>query len=132
MLKILVADDEEKVCQLIIRLVDWEALEMEVVGTASNGFEALEKIRDVSPDVVITDIRMPGLDGMELIRQARLLNGELAFVIISGYRHFEYARTAIKYGVSDYLLKPIKKEELTATLSRIKELYLERTEQLTF
>ena len=132
MLKILVADDEEKVCQLIIRLVDWEALEMEVVGTASNGFDALEKIRDVSPDVVITDIRMPGLDGMELIRQARLLNGELAFVIISGYRHFEYARTAIKYGVSDYLLKPIKKEELTATLSRIKELYLERTQQLTF
>lgn len=132
MLKILVADDEEKVCQLIIRLVDWKALDMEVAGTASNGFEALEQIRNVSPDVVITDIRMPGLDGMELIRQARQLNGELEFVIISGYRHFEYARTAIKYGVSDYLLKPIKKEELTATLSKIKERYLERTEQLTF
>ena len=132
MLKVIVADDEEKICQLILKLVDWESLDMEVVGTAANGLEALEKIRQLVPDVVITDIRMPGCDGMEMIRQAKLVNGSTEFVIISGYRHFEYAQTAIKYGVSDYLLKPIKKEELTATLRKIRERYLEKTEQLTF
>lgn len=132
MLKVIIADDEVKICQLICKLVDWEALDMEVAGVAGNGLEALEKIRSMVPDVVITDIRMPGLDGMEMIRQARQVNGNIAFIIISGYRHFEYARTAIKYGVSDYLLKPIKKEELVATLEKIRERYLERTEQLTF
>lgn len=132
MLKVIVADDEEKICQLILKLVDWESLGMEVVGTAANGLEALEKIRQLVPDVVITDIRMPGCDGMEMIRQAKQVNGSTEFVIISGYRHFEYAQTAIKYGVSDYLLKPIKKEELTSTLQKIRERYLEKTEQLTF
>lgn len=132
MLKVIVADDEEKICQLILKLVDWESLDMQVVGTAANGLEALEKIRLLAPDVVITDIRMPGCDGMEMIRQAKRINESIEFVIISGYRHFEYAQTAIKYGVSDYLLKPIKKEELTATLEKIRERYLERTEQLTF
>lgn len=132
MLKVIVADDEEKICQLILKLVDWEALDMEVAGTAANGLEALEKIRQMSPDVVITDIRMPGCDGMEMIRQAKQINSDIEFVIISGYRHFEYAQTAIKYGVSDYLLKPVKKEELRSTLEKIRERYLEKTEQLTF
>ena len=65
MLNILIADDENKVCQLIKSLVDWEALDMRVIATAENGIDALEKIRELNPDIAITDIRMPGYDGLE-------------------------------------------------------------------
>ena len=67
MLKVLIADDEQKVCQLIEKLVDWQALDMQVAATAENGIEALEMIREHHPDIVITDIRMPGYDGLDLI-----------------------------------------------------------------
>lgn len=132
MLKVIVADDEEKICQLIVKLVDWTALGMEVAAVASNGIEAMEKILSLKPDVVITDIRMPGYDGLELIKRVKEEGLGTEFVIISGYRHFEYAQNAIRFGVSDYLLKPIKKTELTDALSRIGERYRERNEQLSF
>lgn len=132
MLKVLIADDESKVCQLIMKLVDWEALDMQVVATAENGIEALEKIKEFSPDIAITDIRMPGYDGLDLIRMGKELNSKMEFVIISGYRHFEYAQTAIKYGVSAYLLKPIKKDELTEILQKLGERCREKTEQLSY
>lgn len=132
MLKVLVADDEEKICQLIVKLVDWAALGMEVAAVAGNGIEAMEKILSLKPDVVITDIRMPGYDGLELIKRTKQEGIAAEFVIISGYRHFEYAQNAIRYGVGDYLLKPIKKSELTEALERIGERYRERNEQLSF
>lgn len=119
MLKVLIADDERKVCQLIEKLVDWKALDMQVVDTAENGIEALEKIRVHHPDIVITDIRMPGYDGLDLIRLGKEADPKIEFIIISGYRHFEYAQTAIRYGVSAYILKPIKKEDLTGTLKKL-------------
>lgn len=74
---------------------------------------------------------MPGYDGLELISRAKAAKPDLDFIIVSGYRHFEYAQSAIKYGVSDYLLKPIKKADLIETLLRTREKYLRRTEQLT-
>lgn len=132
MLKVIVADDEEKICQLIVKLVDWNSLGMEVAAVASNGIEAMEKIISLKPDVVITDIRMPGYDGLELIKRAKQEGIGSEFIIISGYRHFEYAQNAIRYGVSDYLLKPIKKDELMDSLHRIGERYRERNEQLSF
>ena len=132
MLNILIADDENKVCQLIKSLVDWEALDMRVIATAENGIEALEKIRELTPDIAITDIRMPGYDGLELVRLAKETNPRTEFIIISGYRHFEYAQSAIRYGVNSYLLKPIKKDELTDTLTRLGEKLRERTRQLSY
>lgn len=69
MLKVLIADDEEKICQLIEKLIDWQALDMTLSGVANNGIEALEKIEALSPDVVITDIRMPGYDGLDLVKK---------------------------------------------------------------
>ena len=131
MIKVVVADDEEKVCRLICNLVDWSAFEMEVVGTAHNGLEALELVERLSPDLMVTDIRMPGCDGLELISRAKQLDRQLEFIIISGYRHFEYAQTAIKYGVGDYLLKPIKRDELAATLEKMRERYRRRTDQVS-
>ncbi len=123
MLKVLLADDEVRVCRLVQALGEWESLGMEVCGMAHNGLEALRMIEEERPDLVITDIRMPGCDGLELISRAKALQPGLQFVIISGYRQFEYAQSAIKYGVGDYLLKPIKKDELTATLQKIRQAY---------
>jgi Response regulator containing CheY-like receiver domain and AraC-type DNA-binding domain len=127
----MIADDEENVCRLIRSLIDWSSLEMEIVGTAHNGVEALEMIRSLSPDVMITDIRMPGCDGLEMIRRARNVNEQLDFIIISGYRHFEYAQNAIRYGVGDYLLKPIKKEDLLDALGKMRTRYIQRTQRIS-
>ena len=119
MLKVVIADDEARILSLIRLLPDWDALGMEVAGTAANGLEALALIEREKPDILITDIRMPGCQGLELIERARRAVPDIEIIIISGYAHFEYAQTAIKLGVGDYLLKPIKKDELTATLSKL-------------
>ena len=119
MMKVVIADDEVRICQLILALVDWEALGLKVVGTAHNGLEAIEMVRALRPDILITDIRMPGCSGLELIDQVKRDDQSLEIVIISGYAHFEYAQQAIKYGVGDYLLKPISKTELTVTLQKL-------------
>lgn len=120
MIKVLIADDEKLICRLVQALADWETLGMEVVGTAENGLEALELVEKLEPDILITDIRMPACDGLELIQRAKELRPQLEVVIISGYAHFEYAHSAIQYGVGDYLLKPIKKDELMETLRKTK------------
>lgn len=119
MLRVVVADDEDRVCQLILMLADWNSLGMEVAGVASNGLEALELVERLHPDILVTDIRMPGCHGLELIQRAKEKFPQLEIVIISGYAHFEFAQTAIKYGVGDYLLKPIKREELMSTLEKL-------------
>ncbi|HHW01235.1 MAG TPA: response regulator [Thermoanaerobacterales bacterium] len=131
MIKVIIADDEEKVCQLIYHLIDWKSVDMEIVGVAHNGIETLELIKTLRPDLVITDIRMPGYDGLELINLGKQVKEDMDFIIISGYSHFEYAQSAIKYGVSDYLLKPIKKNELLETLNKIRKKYMQRAERLS-
>ena len=129
MIKVVIADDEERICRLIQALVDWEAMDMQVVGTAANGIEALEVLKAEKPDILITDIRMPGCNGLELIEKAVRLQENLQTVIISGYANFEYAQTALRYGVSEYLLKPINKKDLEDTLKRLQELILERKQE---
>ena len=132
MQKVLIADDEEKVCQLIEKLINWDELDMQVVAIAHNGIEAYKEIIDKQVEVVITDICMPGMDGLKMIREIKKTHPMVKIIIISGYRHFEYAQNALRYGVNDYLLKPIKKTDLYNTLFKIHEEYLQRTEQLTF
>lgn len=129
-MKVIIADDEVKVANLIKALIDWEGLGMELAGMAKNGDEALNLIREHDPDIMITDIRMPGLGGIELIEKAKDINPALEFIIISGYRHFNYARSAMHYGVSDYLLKPVDRDELHRTLARVKEKIILNTAQL--
>lgn len=119
MWKVVIADDEERICQLIKVLVEWELVGLELVGTARNGLEAIELVSTLHPDILITDIRMPGCDGLELIEKVKEFSPDLEIVIISGYAHFKYAQTAIKYGVGEYLLKPIDKVELNATLEKM-------------
>lgn len=131
MIRVIIADDEPKVCQLIQNITNWNDYDMEIVGIANNGVDALDMIEKYSPDLVVTDIRMPGFDGIELIRRAKELNPNMDFIIISGYRHFDYAQNAIRYGVSDYLLKPIKKNELESTLAKMAQRYKERLGKLS-
>lgn len=119
MLKMIIADDEEKVCKLIEKLINWKELEIELVGTANNGVEVLEMIERLDPDIVITDIRMPGLDGLEVIERVTKQERQVKFVVVSGYKYFEYAYNALKFGVEDYLLKPIQKSELNQILGKI-------------
>ncbi|QNM04646.1 response regulator transcription factor [Qiania dongpingensis] len=119
MLTVLISDDEPDVCQLIAHLIDWPAMGLELAGIAVNGLDCLDKIKRFRPDIVITDIRMPGLDGLNLIRQVHENGLRPYFIIISGYRHFQYAQQAIRYEVEDYLLKPIGKAELTYCLENI-------------
>ena len=112
MIKVLIADDEKKICRLIEMLCDWESLGMEIIGYVHNGPEAIEMISEKKPDILIVDIRMPGCDGIEVIRRAREMNLSMEVIIISGYADFAYAKAAITQGVSAYLLKPIKQNEL--------------------
>ncbi len=126
MLKVLIADDEKWVCEMIVQIVDWEDLGLQLTGQVEDGLSAFEFIRTEKPDIVITDIRMPGIDGIELVRKTRDLNMDTHFIIISGFRHFEYAHTALKYGVDDYLLKPIKKIDINKVLDKIRHEIVEK------
>lgn len=128
MIKVVIADDEERICQLIRALIDWEAMGLELAGFAHNGLEAAELAEKLKPDILITDIRMPGISGVELIQRLKEKNSDLEIIVISGYAHFEYAQQAIKYGVGDYLLKPVSKAELTATLEKLRQRICNRRE----
>ncbi|MFP4977776.1 response regulator [Paenibacillus sp. CN-4] len=120
MFKVLLVDDEIYVRKGLLELIPWETLKFNIVGEANNGAEALDMIRQHEPDLVITDIRMPILDGLDLIRSVKELSfPDLIFVVISGYHDFKYAQQALRYGVHDYILKPIDEEEMTATVRKL-------------
>ena len=116
-MKILIADDEISIRQLIKKLIDPSA-PLQIVGEAADGNTAYEMIQEKKPDIVITDIRMPGLNGVELMRKARENGIKVDFILVSGYRDFEYARSAVQLGALDYLLKPINREELNRVLEK--------------
>ena len=119
--RIILVDDEEEVRKGIIRKIDWEALGFQVVGDAENGQDALEKIEQLEPDVVMTDIRMPYMDGLTLTSWIRQKYPSVKVLIFSGFDDFEYAQQAIKLNVTEYILKPVNVEELTRILNRVRE-----------
>ncbi|WNS46054.1 response regulator [Paenibacillus sp. MMS20-IR301] len=120
MYKVVLADDETIALEGLLSLTDWEELGFEICGACENGEAALAVIAQSKPDLVITDIRMPGIDGLELIRRVRGLEIEQPiFIVLSGYGEFEYARTAIRYGVKHYLLKPVIEAEWDKALADI-------------
>jgi len=131
MYHLMIVDDEDKIRSGISSYFPWEDLGFKVVKLASNGQEAFEfMLGDERVDVILCDIMMPVMDGMELLKmmQESGISG-VKVVILSGYREFEYARRAIQFGVREYLLKPTKYKELSATFTKIKqELDQENTE----
>lgn len=117
--RVVIADDERKVLQLIRALGNWEKYDIEIVDECGDGHSTLESILKHRPDFVLSDIKMPGLDGIELIEETRKAGVDSLFILISGYRHFEYARSAIALNVVDYLLKPVDEEQLNKTLEKV-------------
>ena len=113
---IILVDDEEEVRKSIIKQIDWESAGFKVVGDAENGEDGLEKIELLEPNVVLTDIRMPYMDGLTLTEKIRQRYPSTKVVIFSGYDDFEYAQRAIKLNVTEYILKPVNVEELTSIL----------------
>ena len=118
---LLIVDDEAEIRSGLRSIIPWEDYSITLIGTAANGAEALDKIRYYEPDIVITDIQMPGMSGLELVRRAKEEQFDCSFVILSGYDEFEYARNAIRYGVKEYLLKPISIRDLTELIQNLKE-----------
>ncbi|PYE47656.1 response regulator transcription factor [Paenibacillus barcinonensis] len=130
MINVLIVDDEPFIRQGLLLLIDWNALGFQICGEASNGVQALECIRAVQPDLVISDIKMPEMDGMKLAKVIyEQYGGEMKMVLLSGFYEFEYAKQAIKYQVDDYILKPIVKDELLQVLEAFRDSFLERTEE---
>lgn len=119
MYSVLIADDEYYVRAGIKNRIDWEELNLRLAGEVENGLAALDFIRENPVDILLTDIRMPEMDGLKLIAAAKQLKPALRCVILSGYDDFSYAQTAIRLGVADYIQKPVDEEELTATFRRI-------------
>lgn len=120
MYRVIVVDDEIWICKLIRKIIDWDEAGFQIVAEADSGTAAQQLIETIKPDLVITDIRMPGMDGISLIKNTREMNIDSEFVIISGFSDFEYARSAIAFDVFGYLLKPLDKEELQDVLAKVK------------
>lgn len=116
----MIVDDEKRTREGMKRKVNWPALGMSVAAEASDGEEALEQIHQRRIDLVITDVSMPVMDGLTFIQRALEKDQRLKFIIVSGYSEFEYARAAMKLGISEYLLKPLKESDILASLVKMK------------
>ncbi len=119
MLRVFLADDEPWILISMKKIIDWSAEGFVICGEATDGVKAWERIQNLKPDVVITDIKMPEVDGLELIKRIREVGLDTDVVILSGYSDFQYARTAIRYDCSDYLIKPVDEEELLEIMRKI-------------
>ncbi|NLM10304.1 MAG: response regulator transcription factor [Clostridiaceae bacterium] len=120
MYKLLIVEDEVWEREGLASFLDWSKLSIEVIGTAANGRQGLQMAKEHLPDIIMTDIRMPIMDGLELSREVKRFLPNCKIIIITGYDDFQYARDAIHIGVYDYLLKPIQKTELLNTINKTK------------
>lgn len=132
MWKIVIIDDDFQVSRGLRKAIPWEELDAEFAGEAIDGEEGLQLIEAAQPDIVLTDIYMPVMNGIQMIEELKRRGFAGRFVILSGYNDFEYARTAIRLGVDDYLTKPVTVEQirsvLRATIDKLEETYLSRIE----
>lgn len=131
MLKLLIVDDERVIRETISKIIPWDTLDIELIGLAQNGLEAYDMILDHSPDIVLTDIKMPGMNGVELIKEVVETDFSTQFIILSGYGEFEYAKEAMKYGVRHYILKPCDEQEILESLREtVSDCYKRKQEQV--
>ena len=116
MLRAILADDEAVILKGLRKLIDWKKLGIEIAGEAVNGKEALELIQKIKPDLAVSDISMPELNGLDMLKKINELGLATKVIFISGYQEFSYAKKAVKYGAVDYLLKPVEQSELEGAL----------------
>lgn len=121
MYKVLLVDDEPFIREGLRAIIDWEKFGFSVAGDAAGAAEALAKHGQTSPGLMVVDIKMPGMNGLQLIEEIRKKDAECRFIILSGYGEFEYAKQAIANGVSGYILKPVDEQELVSLVGRVKE-----------
>lgn len=117
---VLLVDDEEDVIRIIMKKLDWDSMGLVIIGHAANGVEALEMAEELSPDIVMTDIKMPYMDGLTLCKKLKELSRTIRVIIFSGFDEFEYAKEAIKMEAAEYLLKPVNAVELKEVFDRVK------------
>jgi len=114
--KIIIIDDEPMILMGLQKLVQWEEINCVISGTAKNGEEGLELIKQIQPDIVISDIRMPKLSGLEMIHSVQKIQKDTKFIVLTGHRDFDYAREALDLGVIKYLLKPTNIEDIKSAV----------------
>ncbi|TCL61938.1 two-component system response regulator YesN [Hydrogenispora ethanolica] len=119
LLKIVIVDDEKMIRESMAATFPWHELGIEVAGTAENGLKGLELVAATRPHIILTDIRMPRMDGLEFIKRVRETLPDVKIIILSGYDEFSYAQKALRYGVSDYILKPVGAKELTRVMQKL-------------
>ena len=122
MLNLVIVEDESNIRECLIHIFPWDSLGIQVTASFSNGQDAFHYLSVEHADILLTDIRLPNISGLDLIRMLRENKNPIEIVILTGYKHFDYAQQAIRYQVHDFLLKPIKYEELTTTMLHIKEM----------
>lgn len=125
----MIVEDEKLILEDIVSLVNWKKLGFEIVATAYTGEQGMNLFEKYRPSLILTDIKMPGMDGLDMMRSIKTLNPHVNFIIISSYSDFEYAQTAMRLGASDYILKgSISSEYISGKLLAIKELYTNKQE----
>lgn len=129
MLKVLVVDDETVVRRGIVLGVDWASMGCVIVGEAANGLEGIQAVERYKPNLIITDVRMPRMDGIEMIRELRRRGCEAHAILLTAYSDFDYVRSALQLGADDYLLKPFRDQELAAAVERVRQKVQERWEK---
>lgn len=123
MYQVILVDDEKMILNSLALGFDWNSNGFEVVATSTNSAEALRMIEFIRPDVVFTDIRMPGMSGIELMKKVHQDFPQIQFVVISGYSEFDYAREALTVGALAYCLKPLEDDEIEVALGRAKKFW---------
>ena len=118
--KVILVDDEEEVIDVMEAKIRWNELGFEVVGSATNGVKALELVEKLQPDVVLTDIKMPYMDGLELARRVRADYPNIYIMLCTGFDEFEYAKEAVHLEVEEYILKPVNSVELINIFTKLK------------
>lgn len=131
MYTLVIADDEQELREAIVNNVNWNSIGFDVVGQAENGIEALELVEKLNPDLLLTDIKMPFLSGIELAREAREISPAMNIAFLSGYDDFSYAQQAIQYNIISYILKPISAAELTDEMTKIRIKMDKKVEELS-
>ena len=117
----IVVDDKEDIVRGIEKLGNWREIGVEIIGTASNGLEALKLVKKFKPKIIITDIKMPVMDGLQLTQKAIEFDETVKIILLSGYGEFMYAQQAMRLGAKEYLLKPATIETITEAVLRAKE-----------
>ena len=120
-IRVMIVEDEPIIRMGIASVLPWDEIDCEVVALAENGVDGLEKAKSFQPQLVISDIRMPKMDGLSMIETLVSANPDIQVILLTGYKEFEYAQKAISFGVSNYILKPVDQDELLEVVKELAE-----------